>query len=103
MHQMCSRQGEVIYFNRATAKFERDTQASELSKLCSGLKRSLYGLEKGFVVLKTCVFTPTLQPDLIKDACPIKSVSYPALYRGCNSTGVNCPIYLVEVFRYTVF
>lgn len=55
------------------------------------------------MVLKTYVFIPTVQADLIKGACPIKSVSYPALYHGCNSTGVNCPIFLVEVpiSRYT--
>lgn len=92
MHQMCSRQsfqGEVVYFNRVTGKFGRNRQASEQSKPCSGWKRSLYRLEKGFVVLKTCVFIHTAQADRIKDACPVKSVSHPPLYRGCNSTGVN--------------
>lgn len=54
------------------------------------------------MVLQTCVFIPAVQADLIKDACPIKSVSYPALYHDWSSTGVNCPIFLAEVpiFRY---
>lgn len=54
------------------------------------------------MVLKTCVFIPSVQANLVKGACPIKSVSYLALYHGCNSTGVNCPVFLVEVpiFRY---
>lgn len=82
-----------MYFNKVTSKFGRNRQASKLSKPCSGWKRSLYGLKKGFVELKTCVFIPTIQVDLTKNACPIKSVSYPALYHGCNSTGVNCPIF----------
>lgn len=55
------------------------------------------------MALKTCVFIPAVQADLIKEACPIKSVSYPALYHGCNSTGANCPIFLVGVPPFQVY